>query len=780
MGIPFVDRIVHGLFKTEIKKSSPTIEDVNLGVTLRPDKTEYDRVKEIGVYNKYDWLWFSEFSDIFRIILNTLRTHLFRNGFEIEEKYTTKCPECDKEYEEDVKNCEQCGNYVILPSEKQKELIEGVLKKANRNNQSFLDVIVSLSADLEKFDDSFLLFVNDYSFHKETKSKVGQELKELIRIDPVFIYLRQSRNFTYGQDEEGHNIYTCLIHRKKELKDNVCDECGREAFPIWYTYRGGKHDIHYTEDEILHTQKYTPSLSWGSPPIKAIIVKMRSLMGQDTFIDQTYSLLRPPSGLLAFYSANPAELNRLLANARQEHAKNPMYPLMLSLSTAAGLENKSSAEFINFMQSNSEMQFVEMRQEFRRLCLAAYGVTPLFSGDIQSSGGLSNESRQLQVLDDYIEFGQDVINKKILENIMDRLGITDWVIRLAPAIEKNKMEEIQLKTAKAQYAQLMQSLGYENELDEEGEFTFTKREEQFNQYNPLQNNNFTQNNQYDTPDTLSSLNQANKTEDMGKSKLTNLVKSDAEITKSVKIDISKESEEENKKKVEEFKQELKMLIDKAKKELNISGTPTREDARKIVERVAGYFDKKFYPVVQREIKNVIENELSNLEKQLNVNLVLGKAKDNLISAATDNIYTEDAVKDFNEKLFERLSDVVGDKDITLDNLVDELRETVNKRESDLVKIARTESTKAANGARKIAYESIMKPSDKWKWDIVQDSRTTDVCKKIARRTKNGVSYDKLIEIMRDESSKQFPDWVVDDNQPAAHYQCRGLVHLVQK
>ena len=55
-----------------------------------------------------------------------------------------------------------------------------------------------------------------------------------------------------------------------------------------------------------------------------------------------------------------------------------------------------------------------------------------------------------------------------------------------------------------------------------------------------------------------------------------------------------------------------------------------------------------------------------------------------------------------------------------------------------------------------------------------DNRTTQLSKNIENLTKNGVSWEKYLSIMKKESKKFFPEWTVNDASPLSHYQSRHI------
>ena len=119
------------------------------------------------------------------------------------------------------------------------------------------------------------------------------------------------------------------------------------------------------------------------------------------------------------------------------------------------------------MRSPEEMQFIEVRNEYRKQIGALYGVTPLFMSDV---GGMGNEGLQVVVTNRAIQRGQTVFNEKILPKIAEATGVTDYTLELVPNERRDEMAEAQLEAQKIANAMNMQAMGFKVILNEEGGF----------------------------------------------------------------------------------------------------------------------------------------------------------------------------------------------------------------------------------------------------------------------------------------------------------------------
>jgi hypothetical protein len=109
-----------------------------------------------------------------------------------------------------------------------------------------------------------------------------------------------------------------------------------------------------------------------------------------------------------------------------------------------------------------------------------WGVTPLFSGDASSVGGLTRESAQTDMHNKLIESYQNVINHHVIPFMLKQLGITDWTIHLQPPQEETEEIQLAVEKMRLENANMMLQLGYEaiKEKGKEIKFKYKKMEQQ--------------------------------------------------------------------------------------------------------------------------------------------------------------------------------------------------------------------------------------------------------------------------------------------------------------
>ena len=150
-------------------------------------------------------------------------------------------------------------------------------------------------------------------------------------------------------------------------------------------------------------------------------------------------------------------------------------PISNNVHTTIGVESESgrgAMEFLSFMSTLQEMQYVEGRKEMRERISALYGVSNVFMADTSQSGGLNNEGLQILVTNRAVETAQEIYNDKVLPQILLSLRITDWELTVLPSEEQDEAAELDRELTKTEIAQRMLQMGFDVTL-KDGEFVYS-------------------------------------------------------------------------------------------------------------------------------------------------------------------------------------------------------------------------------------------------------------------------------------------------------------------
>ena len=399
-------------------------------------------------------------SDIVLTVTNALRKKIFKRGHEFKEK---------------IEN----------PSEEQLEKLKNLLQRANTNNQKLFTILKTFERDMNFVDDGYLIVTKEYIFNNEGEILMANP-KELIRASPLNMKIIADYAGNLGYNDAGEKMFVDPTNRKVVIKEseakrtNFRNKNGIKFQPAHYRGEfghtgGGKEAqyIYYMKGEVFHDSKHNPTTLYGYSPLLPLWMKIVTLIEQDRFLLLNYQKGRSPRGILVINTTNYASMKSAWETLKAETRKDPhsISPLITESNERKG----GGVQWVDFMKSLPEMQFIEQRNESRRAIGAIFGVMPLFSGDIEQAGGLNNESQQIAVTNDAVEDGQKIYNEEVFPWILEQFGITDWELTLAEPEEVDEIAEQKKIGLKMDNANKMKQMGFDVSFNkEEEEFEFSE------------------------------------------------------------------------------------------------------------------------------------------------------------------------------------------------------------------------------------------------------------------------------------------------------------------
>jgi hypothetical protein len=215
------------------------------------------------------------------------------------------------------------------------------------------------------------------------------------------------------------------------------------------------------------------------------------------------------------------------------------------------------------------------------------------------------------------------------------------------------------------------------------------------------------------------------------------------------------------------KDELESLADNAQRELTDS-----------VERIVEGNLKSVYDEFKQDVADGLDGaELNNTADELNIKDILG-------NPAMNNAF-EDLGEDVSSKIKGIINDLYRGDDagsVDIEDVKSRIQDVVDVANTRAENIARTETAKVEAKARRQAYEEAEESRDEeFLYEHIgpDDRRTTDTSKRIKDRTQGGVPWSEYVDIVTEESNKDFPEFRVDPDAPASHYQTRHTFIRVQ-
>lgn len=444
--------------------------------TRRPLPTIFPREPGIQIpempvtYN--DLYFLAKHSVILRTIHVKLKQEIFRKGLRWARNFNFKCINCGTEYNETVEGCEVCGsNQLSKPDSLQLKKFEPFISNANKNKQRLLDVCRQAEEDLETSDEAYLILIKDYLVD-QTSGDIYAEIREIIRGNPEIM-----RIVTDERGYPGNTLFTCILHRRVIIKHQdptkephyTCPECKTPLHDVWYvaTREGGDTiDFPYIEGEVVHCSKYSPSLTYGYPPILSIWKETSTLMNMMNYLNEYYKRMRHPKGVIMVHTSNPDSLYKTWDKFEEKLKEDPHFIPMIAVETAEG-KAKGKMDFVSFTSNLMDMQFIQVKDDIRQRISALYGVSNILMSDTSGVGGLNNEGLQIKVTDRAVEEGQAVWEENIFPQLLEQFNITDFSLELLPSEEEDTLKDLQAQQMEVGIAQQMLQMGFNVEYKDE-------------------------------------------------------------------------------------------------------------------------------------------------------------------------------------------------------------------------------------------------------------------------------------------------------------------------
>ncbi len=738
----FLDRIRDF---TIVKKS--TVEDMRKDLNdlkkiknlLRPQDNNplfnTNRVLAWGVNDQrvtaYDLYELSITSDILINILTTLKNEMFRGGFE---------------------------RKATVPYENKLQLVkmEKIEKRANFNNQQLVDVFMELEKDLDILDDAYLFARKEY-FIGANNQIIGGEVLEFLRIDPFQVEIIFDDTSKIGYDKSGKGIFFDP-EKRQEYTDKEFRKDGRRNMRACYRVKTGVAEgksagafTYYDASEVLHISKYNPSKTYGFSILYSLYNKIITLINMDYYIKQYYSGDKVPKGMLTVNTQNATSFKAWWDQFVELVRKNPHSINPLVHQSADG---KDAVKWIDFMRNLQEMQYTDARAAIRTEIAAPFNVSPIFQNDTSTGGGLNNEGLQITVTDRGVEMGQSVFNNKVLMWMREQLGISDYSWTLKPSKELDKVAEKDLRLKDIQIARETAALGIEVTMNATGDFSYkagrvVKEQPQLPSFGPGA----------DHPE-------AEAASDVAKSfRAAELKKSGSSSAPNPKTVLTQAQ-------AKEVENALLNELEKLLKRFDTKTIPSKEELDKKISETVKEFDSVVKTKSAKKLKAIYLKAMNDLGKELGRTFTLNDIDKNIIEALKREPVYQQAFANVSQRLSDKLKDVVIEAyaqpgGISINQIVDDMRDEAEDVEANLRTIARTETSKISAASRRVQYEKTGEP---YKYFHIgpNDDRTTPQSREIVERTQNGVSWDEYVDIVQEVAKKYIPNWVVNKDAPISH------------
>ena len=413
---------------------------------------------------------------ILRTVLSKLSQEVFRRGYYWEKAFEKKCVDCSEEYHHSVDFCKLCDGEVRGPDAQEIIYPKWLLRQENSMEQSFMNVLQEIENDLNIVDDAFLILIKEYYVNPDSGEIEFYRVKDIMRGDPIFMRIVADK-----RGVRGGRYKVCPLHRSEVSypgQEDKCQVCGSEMEDAHYVNMAGSGKTqYYIKGEVIHISKYNPSKLYGKSPVNTMWRQAMTLTAMDNYMYTAYQKRRIPKGIISVTTDNLESMKSFWKSVDEKMERDPHYVPKVGIESSSG---RGGVNWVKFMDTLEEMQYIAVRDEIRNRIAAYYGVSAIFMIDNGKSGGLNNEGMQILVTNRAVEFGQKVYTEVLFPRMLKEMNVYDWKLTLYPNEEEDEITRLRRDEMEANLAQRMMMLGYQPELLEEGKrdirFVYRKQE----------------------------------------------------------------------------------------------------------------------------------------------------------------------------------------------------------------------------------------------------------------------------------------------------------------
>ena len=343
------------------------------------------------------------------------------------------------------------------PDPEQKKRIHKWLKDSNVFDQSMEEVLRQFHFDVNTLDDGFLYLAKEYRDNGD--GTVSSKLREIRRLNPALV--------EFDLDQAGlpkNSHFICPIDREDISDKPGKSKKGVERVPAMYKYYHRSAHMYFSDDEIIHLSKYSPSETYGWSPILTIFEKALTLVGMDKNLYRYFFERKMPASMLMVTTDDPETLRREREHIAAQTRMDPNYIPMVAVSAR---NQRGRVDLVRLFHSLNEMEYLPIRDEIRERVAAMWGVTPAWQGAPDAFGGLSQQTQQLVVMSRVVESDQRLFHEKVFPQLLDAFGVTDYEIVLPQPEEKAENTRLAHAQQKIQIVNQFAQLGFDIKLKEQ-------------------------------------------------------------------------------------------------------------------------------------------------------------------------------------------------------------------------------------------------------------------------------------------------------------------------
>lgn len=419
------------------------------------------------MYALMDW-YMSEVSVLSTVILRSC-TELLRYGLELVPKFAFKCKKCGYESQTWIDECPQCHcKDLRTPDEIQKRYFvrpngKSFLDDANDNHQSLADVLKTYAISEYLNNQAYMLCVTGDVIDKDDGELLQAYPMEFVAWDPKFVKFlyddtgKAGTRYAYTKDNRG------LLLDLDEDPDavNMYSEKGKVLYPAYWqvghNYGGtGEYKL-YSEEEVYEDKWFRPSLTYGVP----IWYDIEDDLLTYHYIEK-HNLKKYKFGyvrkMVILPGFNDEDAEDIAQGVKDVLATNDnSIPIICTPPQMPGVAEQKAQTLELGTESSADL--MQIKNDIRDRICAHIGVPNLFAGDVESSGGMNNESQQITTFDRYLMDKYRYLDR-LCEWVMGWFPrITDWA--LVVSRPSKAYSDFRKRMDELQFIQGMKQLGFD-------------------------------------------------------------------------------------------------------------------------------------------------------------------------------------------------------------------------------------------------------------------------------------------------------------------------------
>ena len=405
-------------------------------------------------------------------------------------KFVSKCRACGSEYDKEVEKCPDCeSDDIVKPDADQKKLIKRLMGKPNRNRETWSKLLYSICYH-DLIADRWFMSVA----YAPLTTRDGAVASHI----PKEVYIEHPSEIQFvldGMGRLGGAPYICPYCQKETRSDkptaddkqytskvpDSCPSCGQPMHLTAYEQKiGDKTYNRFTDIEMIHGSTYRPSPDPDTMPrLVSAWQGLYTVKAMDEWFYDTYS-----EGILGKIIFNPTmtqeSMNEVAQGVKSQlkmmdqidavsgdaRTKKTARVLFLGGSSVGGRGAGEGMAVHNLIDDPTAMKAIEYYLTCVSAILSVFGVQAIYLNAEQAGkvGGAPAIKMDIQnhVIETLQQEKEDVINSQLYPIF----GITDYVFKFNPLVQKDALVEAQIKQTIANTAVNLVNSGIDFDIDE--------------------------------------------------------------------------------------------------------------------------------------------------------------------------------------------------------------------------------------------------------------------------------------------------------------------------